>query len=62
MIGVSVAVVALQIFSSGFSMLHLSSFAKDMAWGGFLLLVMIANWFFDELRQRHAARSTMRRP
>ena len=48
-IGVSVAVVALQLFSSGFGMLHLSSFAKDMAWGGFLLLVMIANWFFDEM-------------
>lgn len=49
-IGVSVAVVALQLFSSGFGMLHLSSFAKDMAWGGFLLLVMIANQFFDERR------------
>jgi len=47
-LGVTVAVVALQFLSAGFSMLHLSSFAKDLAWGGFLLIVMIANWYFDE--------------
>src|SRR5262249_23067161 len=50
-LGVSIAVVALQILSSGFGMLHLSSFAKELAWGLFLLMVMVANWFFDDSRR-----------
>lgn len=47
-LGVSVAVIALQVLTSGFGILHLSSFAKELAWGGFLLLVMVANWRFDD--------------
>lgn len=47
-LGVAVAVLALQVLSSGFGMLHLSGFAKEFAWGGFLLLVMVANWYFED--------------
>ena len=46
-LGVGMAVAALQMLSSGFGLLHWSSFARELAWGAFLLLVMMANWWFD---------------
>jgi simple sugar transport system permease protein len=45
--GVGVAVIALQALGSGFGLLHFSSFARELAWGAFLLVVMVANWWFD---------------
>ncbi|MBM4090236.1 MAG: ABC transporter permease [Planctomycetes bacterium] len=41
--GVCVAVLALQFLSSGFAMLHLSTFARGFIWGVFLLLFMVMN-------------------
>ena len=41
--GVVVAVVSLQVLSSGFSMLRFSHFAKEFVWGAFLLLMMVLN-------------------
>ena len=42
-LGVAIAVFALQLLSAGFGMMHLTSFATELAWGGFLLLVMVVN-------------------
>lgn len=46
-LGVSIAVVALQCLNSGFGMMRLTSYATELAWGGFLLLVMIVNRWFE---------------
>lgn len=42
-LGVAIAVFALQLLSAGFGMMHLTSFATELAWGGFLLVVMVVN-------------------
>ena len=39
--GLILAVLSLQFLSSGLNMLRFSSFAKDLVWGGLLLLIMI---------------------
>ena len=41
--GLVLAVLSLQFLSSGLNMLQVSNFAKDLIWGGLLLLVMVAN-------------------
>jgi simple sugar transport system permease protein len=41
--GLVIAVVSLQVLSSGFSMLRFSHFAKEFVWGAFLLSVMVLN-------------------
>jgi simple sugar transport system permease protein len=42
--GISVAVLALQFLASGFNMLQFSNFAKEFIWGAFLLLSMVINY------------------
>jgi simple sugar transport system permease protein len=42
-LGVVLAGVALQVLSAGFGMLRLTTFATELAWGAFLLLVMVVN-------------------
>ncbi len=42
-LGVSIAVVALMLLSSGFQILRFSNFLIDFIWGGFLLLVIAIN-------------------
>ncbi|HVW06460.1 MAG TPA: ABC transporter permease [Vicinamibacterales bacterium] len=42
-LGVGIAVFALELLSSGFGMMRLTSFATELAWGAFLLLVMVIN-------------------
>lgn len=42
-IGIFLSIVTLQFISSGFNILHVSSFLKDMTWGGLLVLVMMLN-------------------
>jgi simple sugar transport system permease protein len=41
--GLVIAVVSLQVVSSGFSMLRFSQFAKELVWGAFLLFIMVLN-------------------
>lgn len=41
--GLALAVLSLQFLSSGLNMLQVSNFAKELIWGGLLLLVMVAN-------------------
>ncbi len=43
-IGVVIAVLALQFLSSGFNMLRFSNFAKEFVWGAFLLTIMVINY------------------
>ncbi len=42
-IGLVLAVLSLQFLSSGLNMLQVTNFAKDLIWGGLLLVVMVAN-------------------
>jgi simple sugar transport system permease protein len=51
--GVVIAVISLQVLSSGFSMLRFSQFAKELVWGGFLLFIMVLN----HLEQQRKARA-----
>ena len=41
--GIFIAIVTLQFLSSGFNLLHVSSFLKDLAWGVLLVFVMVLN-------------------
>jgi simple sugar transport system permease protein len=50
-LGVGIAVIALQLLSSGFGMMHLTSYATELAWGGFLLLVMVVNRWFERRKE-----------
>jgi len=51
-LGVSIAVVALMLLSSGFQILRFSNFLIDFIWGGFLLLVIAINVTRERSRQR----------
>ena len=42
--GITIAVLSLQFLSSGFNMLRFSNFAKEFAWGLFLLSIMALNY------------------
>jgi simple sugar transport system permease protein len=42
-IGVVLAVLSMQFLSSGLNMLQVSNFARELIWGGLLLLVMVIN-------------------
>jgi simple sugar transport system permease protein len=41
--GVLLAVLCLQFISSGLNIMQVTSFAKDLVWGGLLLVVMAFN-------------------
>ncbi len=41
--GLVIAVASLQVLSTGFSMLRLSQFTKELVWGAFLLFIMVSN-------------------
>jgi simple sugar transport system permease protein len=51
-LGVSIAVIALMLLSSGFQILRFSNFLIDFIWGGFLLLVIAINVTQSRNRQR----------
>ncbi|MEM8571443.1 MAG: ABC transporter permease [Pseudomonadota bacterium] len=58
-IGVVLAVLSMQFLSSGLNMLQVSNFARELIWGGLLLLVMVintTNW--AALRRRRAPATT----
>lgn len=42
-LGVVLAVLSMQFLSSGLNMLQVSNFARELIWGGLLLLVMVIN-------------------
>ncbi len=42
-IGLLLSIITLQFVSSGFNILHLSSFLKDFTWGALLVLIMVLN-------------------
>ena len=50
-LGVLLAVLALQFLSSGFNMLRFSNFAKEFVWGAFLLVIMVINYYTNERRK-----------
>jgi len=56
-IGVVIAVLALQFLSSGFSMLRFSNFAKEFIWGAFLLFIMLLNF----IQSRKAAKNIVKK-
>ncbi len=56
-IGVVIAVLALQFLSSGFSMLRFSNFAKEFIWGAFLLFIMVLNF----VQNRKAAKNIVKK-
>ncbi len=59
--GITIAVLALQFLSSGFNMLRFSNFAKEFAWGIFLLAIMAINFVQNKRRaQAIAARAQTR--
>lgn len=53
--GVTMAVLILQVLSSGLNMFeNVSNFYRDVIWGGVLILVLILNWGIGKIKQRKA--------
>lgn len=57
-IGIFLSIVTLQFLSSGFNLLHVSTFLKDLTWGALLVFIMALN----TLGPRLAARKKASRP
>ena len=53
--GITIAVLSLQFLSSGFNMLRFSNFAKEFAWGVFLLAIMALNYVQNRRIQKASA-------
>lgn len=53
--GIIMAIFTLQFLSSGFNIMHISNLLKDFIWGAVLLLVMIINYFSDNMRNKSKA-------
>ena len=53
--GITIAVLSLQFLSSGFNMLRFSNFAKEFAWGLFLLAIMALNYVQNRRNQKAVA-------
>ena len=45
----------MQVLSSGFNLLHVSSFLKDLTWGALLVFVMVLNTLGPKLKHKKAA-------
>ena len=56
-LGIFLAIVMLQFVSSGFNLLHVSSFLKDFTWGALLVLVMVLNVVQPKQRKKKAAKA-----
>lgn len=54
-IGIFLAIVTLQFVSSGFNLLHVSSFLKDFTWGVLLVLVMVLNVVEPKMKKKKTA-------
>lgn len=52
LITIVVAVITLQFISSGFNMLRLSSYFKDLVYGGLLVGMLIINYFVEKRQDR----------
>ena len=51
--GLLLSIITLQFISSGFNLLHVSSFMKDLIWGALLVLIMVLNVVdFKKLRKK----------
>lgn len=46
--GVVLAVITMQILSSGLGVLKVSNFFKDFMWGAILIIVLLANYFYNK--------------
>ena len=54
-IGIFMAIITLQFLSSGFNLLHVSSFMKDFTWGVLLVLVMVLNVIQPRIKRKKSA-------
>jgi simple sugar transport system permease protein len=50
-LGVTIAVIALMLLSSGFQIMRFSNHLIDFIWGAFLLLIMVVNYYNNTKRQ-----------
>lgn len=53
-IGILLSIVTLQFVSSGFNILHVSTFLKDITWGALLVFVMLLNVVIPQIKSRRA--------
>jgi simple sugar transport system permease protein len=51
--GVVVALVTLQMLSSGFNLLRVSSFLTTAIWGFIMIAVMVINYQIDNRKRKH---------
>ena len=58
--GVILAILSLQLLSSGFTMLRFSNFSKEFTWGVLLLAVMAYNYYADLKMQKKMIQRTQK--
>lgn len=58
--GILVAIVTLQMLSSGFNMMRFSSYQKLAVWGAVLILVMVMNGLLEKSKERRTIKKSMR--
>lgn len=59
--GILIAIVTLQMLSSGFNMLRFSSYQKLAVWGAILILVMVMNYLLEKMRERRNIKKNLRK-
>lgn len=55
-LGIVLAIFSLQFLSSGFNLLQISNFAKDLVWGALLLLVMAVNYILNKRKEKNMSK------
>ena len=60
-VGILIAIVTLQMLSSGFNMLRFSSYQKLAVWGAILILVMVMNYFLEKMRERRNIKKNLQK-
>ena len=56
-VGILISIITLQFLSSGFNLLHVSTFLKDLTWGALLIFVMALNTLEPRRKGRGAAKT-----
>lgn len=60
-VGILLAIVTLQMLSSGFNMLRLSSYQKLAVWGAILILVIVMNYLLEKMKEHRNIKKNLRK-
>ena len=59
-VGILVAIITLQMLSSGFTMMRLSSYQTQAVWGALLIIVMVSNYLFGKYGEKRRIKKSLK--